>query len=377
MNKRLFPVVALVAAVTLLIVACGGAPASAPAPTAAPAKPAAAQPAAGQPTTAPAAKPAGPAVNLKFSHHDPATGLLHPVFVNWGNELNKQTNGQVTVKVYDSETLAKGRDVVTAVQTGVADIGWVIVSFFTGQFPLTEAFNLPVQGQGKSSLGAQAMWDWFQSSPDVQKEWSSVKVLGYTCSGPQWIATSKKPVRTVEDVKGLKLRIAGWGGTELLKSVGASPINMAPPEMYDALGKGTLDGIVFDWMGGDGFKMHEVTNYATVFPIVFQSQVVIMNKQKWESLSPDVQKVFTDLSGPALGKAAGEQAFDKADDLYSTRFKNTPGKEIINISAEEQAKWRAAAKPVWDAWVKDVSGKGLPADKALAGVQSSIAKFNK
>ena len=381
MNRRLFPLGMVAAiAITSLVLACSTptttAPTTAPAKSAAePTKAAAPAQAAAQPTAAPAAKPAGPTINLRFSHHDPSTGLLHPLFVDWGNQIGQKTNGQVSIKVYDSETLAKAREVVTAVQTGVADIGWVIVSFFTGQFPLTEVYNLPIMGQQKSSIGAQAMWDLFQASPDIQKEWSSLKVLAFTSSGPQWIGTSKKPVRTIDDVKGLKIRIAGWGGTELLKVLGASPINMAPNEMYEATSKGTIDGVVFDWMGGDGFKMHEVLNYASTFPIVFQAQVVIMNKQKWDSLPPDVQKVFNDLSGGAMGKAIGVGAFDKADDLFETRFKNTPGKEVITFSAEEQAKWQNAAKPIWTAWVNDVKGKGLDGQKAIDQLQAAIAKY--
>jgi TRAP-type transport system periplasmic protein len=381
MKRRFFPLVALVAAAALLIVACSSPAAT---PTAAPAKPAAAptsapaaaaQPAAAQPTAAAAAKPAGPAVTLKYSHHDPETGLYNGVLVKYADDMNKATNGSVKIQIYPGETLAKGKDIVTAVQTGIADIGWTIVSFFPGQFPLTEAYNLPIMGQVKSSIGAQAEWDWFNSNPAIQNEWKDVKILAFTSSGPQWIATSKKPVRTIDDVKGLKLRIAGWGGTELIKALGGSPINMAPPDMYDSLSKGILDGVVFDWMGGDGFKIQEVTNYASTFPVVFQSQVIIMNKAKWNSLSPDQQKAFTDLSGSVLGKRIGVDAFDKADDDFSTRFKNTAGKEIITFSADEQAKWQNAAKPVWTAWVADLKSKGMDGQAAIDSLQKSIAKF--
>src|SRR5512146_2537600 len=156
MRRRFFPLGALIAiASVLLLAACTSAAVTTP--TAAPAKPAAAEPtkaaapAAGQPTAAPAAKPAGPAINLKYSHHDPETGLYHGVLLDWAKQINDKTNGSVKIQIYPGETLAKGKDIITAVQTGVTDIGWVIVSFFPGQFPLTEAYNLPIMGQVKSS----------------------------------------------------------------------------------------------------------------------------------------------------------------------------------------------------------------------------------
>ncbi len=373
MRAKAFPLGALVlVAIALLVVACGS-PAAAPAPTAAPAQPAGAS--AGQPTAAPA-KAAAPTVTLKFAHHNPAAGYLHTAFMDYADSINKATGGSVKAQIYAAETLAKGSDMVPAVQTGVADMGWAVMGMFPGQFPLTEAYMLPLMGQKSSTAGSQAMNDWFQNSPELQKEWSSLKLLGFTSSAPQWVMTGKKPVRTFEDVKGLKLRIAGWGGTELLKAVGASPVNMAPPEMYDSVAKGIIDGAVFDWMGGDDFKLWEVINYATTFPIVFQAQALVMNKAKWDSLTPDQQKAITSVSGETAGKLLGA-AFDRSDVEVSAKFKGLPGKEIISISPDDQAKWRNAAKPVWDAWVKQVAGKGLDGQKAIEGLQTAIAKYNK
>ena len=370
MKRRLFPLGALVGvASVLLIVACGS-PASAPSPASS-----GANPPAGQPTAA-AQKAAGSTITLKMSHHEPSTSLVNTAFQKWADQINQKTNGQVTIKVYDSETLAKGKDIVTSVQTGITDIGWVIIGFFPGQFPLTEVYNLPVLGVKSSAAGAQAEWDLYQNNPDVQKEWSSVKVLGFTSSGSQWISASKKPVRTIDDVKGLKLRVSGWGGTELFKSLGASPMNVAPPDMYENISKGILDGMVFDWQGINSSRLFEVVNYASTYPIIMQPQAVIMNKDKWNSLSPDIQKAIMDVSGPSLGKLEGDEAFDKADQQGIDNFKKL-NKEIINFSPEEQKKWQDAAKPVWQGWVKQVKDKGLDGQKALDQIQEAINKYNK
>jgi TRAP-type C4-dicarboxylate transport system substrate-binding protein len=228
-------------------------------------------------------------------------------------------------------------------------------------------------GAATSKGGALSMWDLYQGNPDIQKEWESVKLLGFTSSGTQWISTSKKPVRTIDDAKGLKLRIAGWGGTEYLKSLSASPIAMAPPDMYESLSKGILDGIVFDWQGINSSRLYEVLSYASTMPVVMQPQAIMMNQSKWKALPPDIQKVFTDMSGKWLAETGGNEAFDAADQEGIDNFKKL-NKEIIIYSPEEKAKWLEAAKPIWAAWVKNVKDKGLDGQKALDQLQAAIAK---
>ena len=358
----------------LLAAGCGGsaAPAATAAPTKAPAAASTSAPAAGAATSQPAV---APTYTLKFTHHEPANSKFAVAIDKWANEVNQKTGGKVKIQTYPAETLAKGTDAFPAVQNGIADMGWVIVAFFPGRFPLTEAYSMPVLGVKSSSTGAQALWDLYSQNQEVQKEWSAVHLVGFTSSGPQFIATSKKPVRTMDDVKGLKLRVAGFGGTALFKNLGASPINMAPPDFYDSLSKGVLDGIVFDWQGINSSRLYEVLNYASTMPVIMQPQAVIMNSAKWNSLPPDIQKVITDLGGKYLGKFVGTDAFDAADAEGVDNFKKL-NKEIITFSADEQKKWSDAAKPVWKDWVASVQGKG-DGQKALDQLVAAIADEQK
>ena len=101
----------------------------------------------------------------------------------------------------------------------------------------------------------------------------------------------------LEDLKGLKLRVAGWGPTNFLKAVGGNPISITPPEMYDAIQKGVLDGMIFDWQGIKSSRLYEGLNYATPYTVVNVPQGFIMNNRTWNSLSPDIQEVFTEMGG--------------------------------------------------------------------------------
>lgn len=378
-------IVAVLGGVALLAAACGGA--AAPAPTSAPSKPAAAPttaPAAAAPTTAPAAaaptkapEPAKPAevIQMKLSHHEPAGGRIGQGYQKWADMVGEKTNGRVKITVYAGETLGKGRDAYPMVQNGIADIAWVVGAFFPGQFPLTEVYNLPLLGVPSGKVGGASLWDVYQQNPEMQKEWSQVKTLCVYSSGVQFVATAKKPVKQLEDLKGLKLRVAGWGPTAFLKAVGGNPIAITPPEMYDAIQKGVLDGMIFDWQGIQSSRLYEVLNHATPFTVVNVPQGFIMNNKTWEKLPPDIQKVFTDMGGKWGAEFFGS-AFDQADPEGADNFKKL-GKEIITLSPEEQKRWQDSAKPIWNEWVSQMKGKGQDGQKALDQILAALEKNKK
>lgn len=311
-------------------------------------------------------------INLKFSHHEPPSARIALAFQKWADMVGEKTNGKVKIQIFPAQTLGKGADSYAMVQSGIVDMAWLMLGFFPGQFPLSEAYNLPMLGVPSGKVGASALWDYVQSSPAVQKEWSTVKVLTTFSSGTQFVNTAKKPVRTLQDIKGQKIRVTGWGCTNFIKSVGGNPIGLSPPEMYDGISKGVIDGMVFDWQGIQSSRLYEVLNYATYSPLVQVPQFLALNLDRWNSFPPDVQKVFEEV-GAKFGAQMLGGAFDEADPIGEENFKKL-GKEVIKLSAEEQAKWQAAAKPIWADWVTLMKSKGLDGQTALDQIQQAIAK---
>ena len=311
-------------------------------------------------------------INLKFSHHEPPAARIALAFQKWADMVGEKTNGKVKIQIFPAQTLGKGADSYAMVQSGIVDMAWLMLGFFPGQFPLSEAYNLPMLGVPNGKVGASALWDYYQSSPAVQKEWSTVKVLTTFSSGTQFVNTAKKPVRTLQDIKGQKIRVTGWGCTNFIKSVGGNPIGMSPPEMYDGISKGVIDGMVFDWQGIQSSRLYEVLSYATYSPLVQVPQFLALNLDRWNSFPPDVQKVFEEV-GAKFGAQMLGGAFDEADPIGEENFKKL-GKEVIKLSPEEQAKWQAAAKPIWADWVALMKSKGLDGQTALDQIQQAIAK---
>ena len=364
----------IVLALGLIVGGCGGAAGQPPAQgTAAKSSgPEATKPAAAA-QQAPAGQPAasGQVIQLRLQNHEQQNAANSQAFQRWADQVGQKTNGKVKITVYHAETLGKGMDAYPMVLNGIADLAWVVVPFFPGQFPLTEVSSLPMIGVTSSKVGGAAMADLYQQNAQMQKEWSSVHVITLFTSGEYHLGT-KKQVAKLDDVKGLRIRAAGWGMTEMLKRGGANPITMAPAELYDSLSKGVIDGVIGDWQIMQANRLQEVLNYATNMAVGAAPQAFIMNKQKWESLPPDVQQVINEMSGKWASQFLGE-AFDSVGPTFKENFTKA-NKQITEISPQEQAAWLEAIKPVWNDWVAMVNSKGLDGKTALEQMQAALAK---
>jgi len=170
----------------------------------------------------------------------------------------------------------------------------------------------------------------------------------------------------LEDLKGMKIRSLGRDVTDVLKMLKAVPVNMPITDLYTALERGTVDGMTLPWEVMRPFKLFEVSKYTTVvniFPVTFG---VFMNKKKWESLPPDIQKLIDDNIGEEQWVLSG-QRMDEADQ-GSRAFCVEKGDKVYTLPEQERARWKEAVKPHLDQWVKKVEAKGLPGKEVLAEV---------
>jgi TRAP-type C4-dicarboxylate transport system substrate-binding protein len=311
-------------------------------------------------------------IKLKFAHHNSTTSNSHVIsFVPWTKQIEEKSNGKVKFEIYPSATLAKPADVFDAVKSGIADIAWGFVGFYPNRFPLTEAVGLPMLGIDSASMGSKVLWDLYSNTPAMQQEFRDVKVLMlHTHEGAPM--SSKTAVRTMADLAGLKLRTPGGPALAMMQSLGASPIVIGTPEIYQAAEKGVISGVVMSWEGLDGININEVQKNVLDAKLFVAPFFVVMNKKTWDSLPPDVQKVFEEECG-AKGAQLLAKAFDEPLPKISERFKQS-GVTISELSAAEQAVWREKAKAIWDQWAAGMEAKGLPGKAVLTEAQKLIEK---
>lgn len=312
-------------------------------------------------------------VELSFAMHVPPKAAPYPnAFLPYTKEIEKQTNGRVKFKFYLSQTLVKARDAYNGVKNGIADMTWVVLSLTQGRFPLTSVLELPYMSPD-TFTGAHALNDLYKKFPEIRAEYKDVHLLFLWVSLPYEIHTNK-PVRNPQDLKGMKLATAP-GARAALEGLGAVPVTMANPKIYQTVEKGVADGSALAWGAYKAFKIYEVTKYHINPHLAGIAYSTIMNKNRWNSLSKQDQEIITRITSEMMpDKLCGAVT---AEMNLGIKISKERGQEIIDLTPEEFEKWKATGKPAWDKWVKQMEAKGLPGQKVLDEAVKLVEKYSK
>jgi TRAP-type C4-dicarboxylate transport system substrate-binding protein len=300
------------------------------------------------------------------------TNALQP----WVKKVEAATKGRVKIEVFPSQTLVKGPDMWRAVRSGIVDMGWCFHGYWPDQTPLADVISLPGLPIKSAEQGSEVLWKLYEKFPAIRKEFSDVVPLTLWTSHPYFILTSKKQVKTLEDLKGLKVRVTGGPPTEQMKALGAVPTPMPMPDVYQALDKGVVDGMGAPWEAILSFRLYEVAKYYTMVPLSSVYFSLCANKQKWESLPKDVRDQIMSVSGLEGAKHWGKNFFDTPEQAVVAKAK--AGKhEVVRytVPADEVQRWRkTGAEPVWEAWVKKMEAKGHKEAREILNTTLNLLK---
>jgi TRAP-type C4-dicarboxylate transport system substrate-binding protein len=294
----------------------------------------------------------------------------------WVKKVEEATKGKVKIDVFYSQTLVKGPDIWNAVKTGVADMGWCFHGYWPDMTPLSDVITLPSLPFIKAEKGSEVLWKLYERFPAIQREFKDVHVCQLWTSHPYLLITSKKQVKTIEDLKGMKIRTTGGPPTEQMKALGAIPVLIPMPDNYQSLDKGIIDGMGAPWEAILSFRLYEVVKYYTIVPTCAVYFSMSMNKQKWESLPKDIQDAITSVSGLEAAKFWGRNFFDTAEEGVDEQIKKG-GYEMIKytVPPDELARWtKVAGEPLWNEWVKKMEGKGRPEAQQVLNATLDLLK---
>ena len=299
--------------------------------------------------------PAGKAdavVKLKVAHYFPGKTFQAKTLEQFCRDLEKRTNGKVKVDFFAGGSLLKAPAMFDGVVDGIADIGYSHVYYTPGRFLVTEATGLPV-GYPTGWVASHVMNDFYLEFKP--KEFNKVKVLFFNASPNSAIATKKKAIRSLEDLKGLKIRAPGLPG-EVIKALGGTPAPTPMMEVYDAISKGVIDGETSNFETLAAFKFAEVVKYSTSIGVNFPYPFyLVMNKNSYAKLPADVKPIFNQLVGEYREKYI---LMWNSIDFFGKGFGLKKGVKIIELPPEEVKRWQAAVAPVLDNYVKKMVGKG-------------------
>ena len=293
-------------------------------------------------------------IKLTYSNFFPPTHIQSKLAEAWCKEVEKRTNGQVFVQYFPGQTLTKAAQCYDGVVTGLSDIGMSCLAYTRGRFPVMSAVDLPF-GYTSGKIATKIANEVYQKF--MPKELMDTRVMYLHAHGPGLLHTRDKPVRTLEDMKGLRIRATGTSAL-VAKALGATPVPMPMPETYQSLQKGVVDGSLYPWEANKGWKLGEVTKYCTAdFSAAYTTTFfAVMNKDKWNSIPARFQRIIEEINEEWMVKHG--EAWDTSD-IAGIRYFLRQGGTVIGPDKKEAARWKAAVASIIDDYVAKAKKKGV------------------
>ena len=308
---------------------------------------------------------ASQAGELKLADFQPPT---HPyaaqVYAPFANTIKDKTQGAVTVRVFMGGELGPGPvEQLNRAINGVTDIAFGLPGYTAANFPKTLLSELP--GVVSTETGTERV---MANVDALSKEYRRVALLGLWHNAPNMLLMANKPVRTMADLKGLKIRTPSRNGGKILEAWGAAPVSMPATDIYNAMQTGVIDGAMIDATTLQTFKLGEVTKYVThgMKPTV-SSFFLVMNRDSFGALSAPQRAALQEAGKTAAINANKVQQSVAAKALAA--FSAQAGKQVIQLSAADVAAFNTASDAVTKQIIEEADKSGLDASAYIKTLQ--------
>lgn len=312
-------------------------------------------------------------VRLKFSTMLPTSTTHHRmVIMPWIEELKRRSNGRLDITVFPASAICKANQQYECVRDGLVDIAFGVPGWTPNRFPMTAVMELPFMHR-TAATGSQMLADLWPKY--LSKEYDDVRVLAMNMQPAGHFHTSRTPIRSLENLKGQKIRSSTAVVGDLVEALGGVRVGMSAPEVYQAMSNRAVDGFVLNYEGVTSFRLQEVSRYHTEASAYSTAFATWMNRDSYEALPEDLRKIIDETTAPESGywKQIGE-AWDQNDD--DARKALSAGKhEIITLSEEERTRWVDAAADINEKWAEELESRDLPGKELLAEARELARKY--
>ena len=316
-------------------------------------------------------------VVLRIHHFLPPQATIQAQFFTpWCDKLGKESGGRIKCQIYPAMQLGgTPPQLFDQARDGVADIIWTVPTYQAGRFLKSEVFELPFMAKN-SEAGSPALWDYVQKNS--LDEFKGVKLIAMHLHDGALLHFANKEVKSIDDIKGLKVRSPTRIGAKFLAAVGAAPVQMPLPQVPESMSKGVIDGAMVPWEGVPPIKLQEIAKYHldnspgaprmsnTIF-------VVAMNQAKYDSLPADLKKIIDANSGLEVSKMIGK-AFDGTTEGGKKLAAANNGVFDV-LSGAEYDRWEKATAGVVKEWIGDVGAKGGNGQALYDEAKTLIKKY--
>jgi len=293
----------------------------------------------------------------------------------WAETIERESGGRIAIESYPAMALGgTPPELMDQVIDGIADIAWTVNGFTPGRFPRSEVFELPFF-LNDARAASYAYWQLAQEEM-ASADYADVHLLATWVHGPGMFHTNV-PVRTPEDLQGLKIRGGSRMVNDLLTRLGAEPVGMPVTMIPEALTRGVIDGTTIPWEVTTSLHVPELVTNHTEFEgtsLYVLTFTLSMNRDVYEGLPDDLRQIIDDNSGLNLSVFAGGTQSDA--DGPARQIAVERGNNIVTVPADETQPWRDAVQPIYDSWVADLAGRGIDGQALIDRARDLMAEYD-
>lgn len=326
------------------------------------------------------ARPARAAeVTLKLHHFLPPVSNVHTKFlVPFAKKIEADSNGRLAIQIFPSMQLGgTPPQLYDQAKDGVVDMVWTLPGYTAGRFPTAEVFELPFIANKSALVNSRAAQE-FATAHLTKTDFKDTKVIAFW-THDDGLIHSNKPIATLDDLKGLKLRFPTRYAGEGLKAAGVNVVGMPVPQVPESLAQRVIDGAVVPWEVVPAVKLQELVKYHTEIPgsptFYVATMLLAMNIAKYDALPADLKAVIDQNAGLVAAEMAG-RALDEASDSVEAMVRKRSN-VVTTLPEAEKEKWVALTQPVTESWLGVMKDKGQDGAKLLEEARAAIAKYAK
>lgn len=299
-------------------------------------------------------------VNLKLSSFLPPPHQMNVELNRWADELREKSGGELNIEIFPASQMGPPPRQLDLARTGVADMSFVFTAFNPGRFPRTDILTSPFllsDENGASISAADASWLATSMRADFAADSEGVKVLYYVTTGALGLFMNEKIVTSPDDLKGLRMRPTSASVADMLVALGASPASLPPTEVADAIGKGVVDGAVFNFEGGKVFGLAQSVKEVSYFGFSAGTFAVVMNEGVYNGLPDALKALIDETTTPEDARRVGG-LYDAAE-AAGEDFMKGEGVNVHRLSVDQLAPFRTILAPLGEAQLEALKADGI------------------